>query len=265
MSNKSRALLFFRKLYLIMLIIIIVAYFGMRALYEIHGLGDLALLQLNFLTVSICIMFLAFFNYIISIYYEQERWQQYSLLLFIAMIFGSIGDFLLGGFVPLPIEPLILGTVAYATGQVFYLLAMRTLSPLLISASSSIQDFTSKNRILVVRNFIIWLGFIIFGIALFILTVFNPSELEISIGALCYGLLFLSVIGFALTKFFDDYPILFHIVLFIGLLLFFISDYVLIINRLTTPILYAGFIITVTYIIGQSLIHITPLLVGKSK
>ncbi|MFX0077861.1 MAG: lysoplasmalogenase family protein [Candidatus Hermodarchaeota archaeon] len=265
MSNKSRALLFFRKLYLIMLVIIIIAYFGMRVLYEIHGLGDLTLLQWNFLTISICITFLTFFNYIISIYYEQKRWQHYTLLLLIAMIFGSLGDFLLGGFVSFPIEPLILGTVAFAIGQVFYLLAMRNLSPLLISTSSSTQDTPSKNRILVVRNFIIWLGFVIFGIALFILTVFNPSELEISIGALCYGLLFLSVIGFALTKFFDDYPILFRIALFIGFLLFFISDYVLIINRLTIPILYAGLIITVTYIIGQVLIHLTPLLVGKSK
>jgi uncharacterized membrane protein YhhN len=181
------------------------------------------------------------------------------------MIFGSLGDFLLGGFVALPIEPLILGTVAFAIGQVFYLLAMRNLSPLLISTNSSSQDTTSKTRTLVVRNFIIWLASIIFGIAIFILTVFNPSELEISIGVLCYGLLFLSVIGFALTKIFDDYPILFRVTLFIGLLLFFISDYVLIINRLTTPILYAGLIITVTYVIGQFLVHLTPLLVGRSK
>ena len=265
MTSKSRALLFFRKLYLVILLIIIIAYFGMRALYEIYVLGDHALLQWNFLTVSILITFLAFFNYIISIYYEQERWQRYTLLLFIAMIFGSLGDFLLGGFVTFPIDALILGIVAFAIGQVFYLLAIRDLSPLLISTNSSSNDTTSKTRTLVVRNFIIWLATIIFGIALFIVTVFNPSELEISIGALCYGLLILSVIGFALTKFFDDYPILFRIALFIGLLLFFISDYVLIINRLTTPILYAGLIITVTYIIGQSLIHLTPLLVGKSK
>lgn len=236
----------------------------MRALYEIYALGDLPLLQWNFLTVSVLIAFLAFFNYIISIYYDQEGWQRYTLLLFIAMIFCSFGDFLLGGFVALPIEPLILGTVAFAIGQVFYLLAMRNLSPLLFNQNSSSQDTTSKTRTLLVRNFIIWLAFIIFGIAIFILTVFNPSELEISIGVLCYGLLFLSVIGFALTKFFDDYPILFRGALFIGLLLFFISDYVLIINRLTAPILYAGLIITVTYIIGQFLIHLTPLLVGES-
>lgn len=248
-----------------MLLIIIIVYFGMRALYEIYALGDHALLQWNFLTVSILIAFLAFFNYIIAIYYEQERWQRYTLLIFIAMIFGSLGDFLLGGFVTFFIDPLILGTVAFAIGQVFYLLAMRNLSPLLIRTNSSSKDVTSKSRTLVVRNFIIWLAFILFGIALFIITVFNPSELEISIGALCYGLLFLSVISFALTKFFDDYPILFPVALFIGLLLFFISDYVLIIKRLTTPILYASLIITVTYIIGQFLIHLTPLLVSKLK
>ena len=265
MSSKSRALYFFRKLYLVMLLIIVIAYFGMRTLFEIFALGDHALLQWNFLTVSILITFLAFFNYIISIYYEHERWQRYTLFLFIAMIFGSLGDFLLGGFVSLPLEPLILATVAFAIGQVFYLLAMRNLSPLLISTNASSKDITSNTRTLVVRNFIIWLAFIIVGIALFILTVFNPSELEISIGVLCYGLLFLSVIGFALTKFFDDYPILFRGALFFGLLLFFISDYVLIINRLTTPILFAGLIITVTYIIGQFLIHLTPLLVGKSE
>ena len=246
-----------------MFLIVIIAYFGMRALFEIYALGDHASLQWNFLTVSIGITSLAFFNYIITIYYEQERWQRYTLLLLIAMIFGSLGDFLLGGFVTFPIDALILGTVAFAIGQVFYLLAMRDLSPLLISTNSFSEDTTSKTRTLIVRNFIIWLAFMLFGIALFI-TVFNPSELEISIGALCYGLLFLSVIGFALTKFFDDYPILFRVALFTGLLLFFISDYVLIINRLTTPILYAGLIITVIYIIGQFLIQLTPLLVSKS-
>lgn len=264
MSSKSRALFFFRKLYLVILLIIIISYFGMRALFEIFALGDHALLQWNFLTVSILITFLAFFNYIIAIYYDQERWQHYTLLLFIAMIFGSLGDFLLGGFITFPIDALILGVVAFAIGQVFYLLAMRDLSPLLIGTDSS-EETTSKIRSLVVRNFIIWLAFLIFGISLFITTVFNPNELEISIGVLCYGLLFLSVIGFALTKFFDDYPLLFRVALFIGFLLFFISDYVLIINRLTTPILYAGLIITVTYVIGQFLIHLTPLLIGKSK
>lgn len=265
MSTKSRALFFFRKLYLVMLLILIISYFGMRALFEIYALGDLPLLQWNFLTVSILITFLAFFNYIISIYYDQKRWQRYTLLLFIAMIFGSLGDFLLGGFITFPIDALILGTVAFAIGQVFYLLAMRDLSPLLISTNVSPEDTTSKTRTLVMRNFIFWLAFMIFGMLLFVFTVFNPSDLAISIGAFCYGLLFLSVIGFALTKFFDDYPILFRVALFIGLLLFFISDYVLIINRLTTPILYAGLIITVTYIIGQFLIHLTPLLVGESK
>ena len=107
--------------------------------------------------------------------------------------------------------------------------------------------------------------FMILGVVLFVFTVFNPSELAISIGALCYGLLFLSVIGFALTKFFDDFPIFFRVSLFTGLLLFFVSDYILIINRLTAPILFAGLIITVTYIIGQLLIHLTPLLTGESK
>lgn len=248
-----------------MLLILIISYFGMRALFEIYDLGDLTLLQWNFLTVSILITFLAFFNYIISIYYDQQRWQRYTLLLFIAMIFGSLGDFLLGGFVTFPIDALILGTIAFAIGQVFYLLAMRDLSPLLISTNASPGNTTSKTRNLVVRNFIIWIAFIMFGIILFIFTVFNPSELAISIGAFCYGLLFLSVVGFALTKFFDEYPVLFRVSLFMGLLLFFISDYVLIINRLTIPILYAGLIITVTYTVGQFLIHLTPLFFGESK
>ena len=92
---------------------------------------------------------------------------------------------------------------------------------------------------------------------------FNPAILELSIGGLCYFLLFASVLAFALTKFFDNYPLPFKVSLFLGFLLFFISDIVLAWNRFYTPILYGGLIVSVTYLLGQLLVQLTPLLKGR--
>ena len=107
---------------------------------------------------------------------------------------------------------------------------------------------------------IIWLGYLISCAAGYMLVLFNPSIFELSVGGLCYFLLFVSVIAFALTKFFDDYPLPFKMALFFGFLLFFISDIVLAWNKFYTPILYGGLIISVTYLLGQLLVQLTPLL-----
>jgi hypothetical protein len=149
MKNQLKGWNLFRILYLIVLLIIMIIYFSFRALHVVYGMGDLSLLQWNFLAVSLMISLLAFINYLLSHLNNQTKWQRYTLLLLIAMLFGSLSDFFLGGFIPLPLEPLYLGVVAFAIGQIFYLIALRNLSPLVITSKSASpsQPCPSKRRI----------------------------------------------------------------------------------------------------------------------
>ena len=252
----------YRIIYLIILLILMSAYFVFRGLYVILGLGDLFLVQWNFLGVSILLSLFAFINYLFANKFDTDYWKRYSRFLFIAMVFGTLGDFLLAGVLPIAMDLFIFGVLAFAIGQAFYLWALRQLSTLIINPTTSKPTEGNSPRFNL-RNLIIWLVFFIGCAAGYMVGLFNPAILELSIGGLCYFLLFASVLAFALTKFFDNYPLPFKVSLFLGFLLFFISDIVLAWNRFYTPILYGGLIISVTYLIGQLLVQLTPLLKGR--
>jgi uncharacterized membrane protein YhhN len=179
------------------------------------------------------------------------------------MFFGTLGDFLLAGVLPIPMDTFIFGVVAFALGQVFYLLASRQLSPLLIN--TKLTDPREKTPRRSVRNFIIWLVFIIICAAGFMVFLFNPTLLELSIGGFCYFLIFSSVLAFVFTKLFDNFSVQFKVYLTLGFVLFFISDIILVWNRFNFPLLYANLFISLTYLSGQLLIQLTPLFETSSK
>ncbi len=253
----------YRIIYLIVLLIVMSVYFIFRALYVLLGMGDLFLVQWTFLGVSILLSIFAFLNYLVARKFDTARWKRYSLFLFVAMVFGTLGDFLLAGVLPIALDLFMFGVVAFAFGQVFYLLALRQLSTLIINPTGSISNNGGSPRFNR-RNLIIWLAYIISCAAGYMLALFNPAIFELSVGGLCYFLLFVSVLAFALTKFFDDYPLPFKVSLFFGFLLFFISDIVLAWNKFYTPILFGSLIISITYLLGQLLVHLTPLLKASS-
>ncbi|MFW9936000.1 MAG: lysoplasmalogenase [Candidatus Thorarchaeota archaeon] len=261
MRVKMRGWHLIRFVYLIIIVIIMSLYFVFRGLFVVLGMGDLFLLQWTFLSVSILISIFALLNLLLARRYDSESWQRFTLWLLIAMLFGTLGDFLLAGVLPIPMDTFIFGVVAFAVGQVFYLLALRQLSPLLINPHQLMGNKTASKR-LNIRNFGIWLTYVIICAAGFLLFLFNPTMLELSIGGLCYFLLFASVLAFAFTKFFDTFPLPFKISLTLGYVLFFISDLILVWNRFNSPILYASLIITVTYLLGQLLVQLSPLLVS---
>ena len=258
MSGNTRGWYLLRIVYLIILIIAMAVYFAFRGLYVLFGLGDLFFVQWFFLTVSILISMLAFINYYIARKFDSDLWKQYTLWLLIAMLFGTLGDFLLAGVLPIAMDTFIFGVLAFTFGQVFYLIALRQLSPLIFNTVSSTEPAV-KSRI-VLRNLVIWVVFIIGCAAGYMLFLFDPAILELSIGGLIYFLLFSSVLAFALTKLFDRYPLPLTGSLFVGFLLFYISDLVLVYNRFKTPILFAGLIISITYLLGQLLVQLTPIL-----
>lgn len=79
LRNQLKGWNLFRIVYLILLLIAMMEYFSFRALYVFYGLGDLHLLQWNFLAIPLMISLLVFVNYILSRMNNQTKWQPYTL------------------------------------------------------------------------------------------------------------------------------------------------------------------------------------------
>ncbi len=234
----------------ILLFIITIALIGIQS---IPGWGNLSI----FLISSLLLVVYAFTNllYVNRLEYVGiQNWKKYSVLLFIAMVFGSVGDFAMPGLFLFPTStPLLNGILYFGIGHAFYLIALNGLSPFLLS---------THERRLIVRNLAAWLIFVIFVVTAFLVTVYNPTDQVLSIGALGYGILLISAAAFAFTKWFDDYPKPFKLSLIFGFIFFFISDWVIAIrNFRDSTLLSDTSFVGVTYLIGQLLIH-SALLLG---
>lgn len=112
----------------------------------------------------------------------------------------------------------------------------------------------------------IWVVGIILVFALFFLTLFNPADIVISVGLFGYGILLTSSLVFSLTKRFDAFPQLFSVCLILGFLLFFISDYILGYKiQMDSGFLSGIEAVGVTYLLGQMIIHLSPMFGAESK
>ena len=207
----------------------------------------------NFLATSALIVILAFVNFIDR--RATKKWSRFVLLMFVAMFICFLGDLLMTSVFHITPDPLINGILMFSLGHVVYLLALKERSPLLLE---------SESPRLIVRNVSIWIVSIVIVIVLFVLTLYNPADVVISMGLFGYGILLTTVLAFSLSKWFDDYPKLFVIVLFFGFLLFFISDYIIGYRTLMDPTFLSGTeAVGVAYIGGQLLIHISSAFGGE--
>ena len=203
-----------------------------------------------FLFGSAMIVVLALVNFIDK--KGDINWSRFTLLMFIAMLVCFIADLLMAGvFYIMPGESLINGVLFFLIGHVIYLLALRDRSPLLLR---------SESPKLITRNLIFWIVSIAAVFVLFFLTLFNPADLVISIGLFGYGIFLTSSLVFSITKRFDDFPQLFSLCLIIGFLLFFISDYILGYRILMDSGFLSGIeAVGITYLLGQMIIHLSPM------
>lgn len=187
-----------------------------------------------FLFSSIAIAILALVNYI-DLYREDNRaWKTYAALLLVAMLCGTIGDFLMAGIIYITPEPLINGILLFGIGHVFYLLGLRNRSPLLI------QKKENSGSQIIGRNFMVWIVSVIVILLIFYLTVFNPTMLELSIGALGYGIILVTVLAFAITKWSGQFPFSFRLSIILGFLLFLFSDWLIAYHFFTDSTFLAG-------------------------
>ncbi|MFW9925734.1 MAG: lysoplasmalogenase family protein [Candidatus Thorarchaeota archaeon] len=203
-----------------------------------------------FLSGSAMIVILALVNFVEK--RDNPDWSRFVLLMFLAMLVCFIADLLMAGvFYIIPGESLINGVIFFLTGHVFYLLALRNSSPLLLR---------SESPKVISRNLFIWFIGLVVLFVLFFLTLYNPADMVISIGLLFYGVFMTSSLFFSITKWFGDHPKFFSLCLIVGFLLFFISDYILGYRILIDGDFLSGIeAVGITYLLGQMTIHLSPL------
>ncbi|MHA1933771.1 MAG: lysoplasmalogenase family protein [Candidatus Thorarchaeota archaeon] len=237
-------------------IVVIIAILGITAFEVITGWTS----QITFLSISVIIVLFAFLNFIYIRESGITNWARYAALLFVAMAFGSIGDFALGGIFYLTSESLINGVIFFGVGHVFYILALKDRSPLLFRSSDSSEG---QSR-LISKNLGIWIACVIGVILVFVFTVYDPGNMVMSIGVFGYGIILVSALAFALTKWFDSYPLYFKLAIALGFFLFLFSDWIIGVRALRDPNFLSSMAIGVTYISGQLLIHLTVMLGPRS-
>jgi hypothetical protein len=189
------------------------------------------------------IVVFALTNLLVVYVEKNEKWLRFSQFMFVAMVFCSFGDFGMR-------ISLIVGVPLFMVGHVFYLLAMRSISPLL----------SRDDRPVFMKTIGIWAACLIATVLLLVFTVVNPAELVLSVGVGVYGILLGTTLAFAISKSLREYPIPFKIVLAFGFLFFLFSDWVIGVRELQDSDFLRAIwptVIGTTYIIGQVLIHLT--------
>ncbi len=208
-----------------------------------------------FLSSSGVIVILALINYIDL---KNGSWGKFALLMFIAMIFGFVGDLLMNGIFFITPVAIINGVLFFSIGHIFYIIALRNRSPLFLNSQDS-----SGGR-LISRNLLIWIVCIIAVILLIYFTAFNPADIVLSGGFFGYGILLVSVFAFSLTKWFEKFPIGFRLLIVLGFLMFIISDWLIGVHEMTDPSFLSGPWVGITYIFAQLPIHISVFLGARA-
>ncbi|MGY5875593.1 MAG: lysoplasmalogenase family protein [Candidatus Thorarchaeota archaeon] len=221
-------------------------------MYYITDIHDL------FLTSSIVLSILALFNLIGAYVTKNAGLIKYTAPLFIGMVCGTIGDFLMAGKFSIIGVTLIDGILFFSIGHIFYLIGLRRKSPLLIQENES-------QKVIMKPNLLLWIVFAIGGVALVLGTAYNPAEMVIVIGGIFYITLLSSVLGFAATKWRANLPRPYAMLLFLGFALFLFSDWGIAVNSLTVPGFMHAYIVGGTYIVGQLLIHLSTWFVSNEE
>ena len=204
-----------------------------------------------FLSSSGVIVVLALVNYIDL---KNGSWGRFSLLMFIAMLVGFIGDVLMNGIFYITPVAIINGILFFSIGHIFYLLSLRVRFPLLLKSKDS------EGGRLITRNLIIWMICIVAVFLLIFFTAFNPTDMVLSAGFFGYGILLVSVFAFSLTKWSEEYPIGFRLLIVLGFFMFIFSDWLIGVHEMTDPSFLSGPWVGITYIFAQLPIHLSVFL-----
>jgi hypothetical protein len=149
---------------------------------------------------------------------------------------------------------IINGVMFFSIGHIFYLFALKDRSPLLLKPKGS------EGGRLITRNLLIWIVCIVAVILLVLFTAFNPADMVLSAGFIGYGILLVTVFGFSLAKWFEEYPIGFRLLIVLGFFMFIFSDWLIGVHEMTDPNFLSGSWVGITYIFAQLPIHLSVFL-----
>ena len=156
-----------------------------------------------------------------------------------AFVFSWFGDILLM-FGERDFIYFIIGLVSFLIAQIFYIfLFLRTIN------LSGKKPFLKKKPYFLI-------AYIAFGLIIYIV-LYNHLDEVLKVAVFVYMVALLSMSSMALNRFGNGHPISFSYI-FIGSILFVLSDSMIAINKFLVPIPYEGIFIMTTYISAQYLI-----------
>ncbi len=255
--NNERMVSFLR----IIVIAILLAVVGLYSVnYIIYGGADPLYIRLS----SSILVVLAALNLLSTRFRQDSRWMVYSLFFAVAMLFGSIGDFMMAGLIYLTPDAFVNSVIFFGIGNVFYILGLRTISPLLVRQPEIEISALERPRLNpILGNLILLFLVVVVTAGAYLLTVVNPFDPFLGLAALSCAVLLASAVAFAWSKFLDELPLLFKLVIAIGFALFLFSSWVVGVRTLTSSDFLDSFIVGITYVIGLLLIHLSPAVVAE--
>ncbi|MCW4052512.1 MAG: lysoplasmalogenase family protein [Candidatus Bathyarchaeota archaeon] len=242
----------------IIVIVILLAIVGVFSVtYILYGGADQLYIRLS----STLLVVLAALNLLSARFRQDYKWMAYSLLFAVAMLFGSIGDFMMAELLYLTPDAFINAVIFFGIGNLFYILGLGVISPLLTQRPTiEISAPDRPGLQLIPRNLILFLLVAAATAAVYIFTAVNPLDPFLGLAALSCAFLLASAVAFAWSKFFEEFPLLFKLVIALGFPIFLFSSWVMGVRSLASSDFLDSFIVGITYVIGLLLIHLSPAL-----
>ncbi len=242
----------------IVVILILIALVGLFSVnYILRSSADQLYIRLS----SSVLVALAALNLISSRYGKDARWMSYSMFLAAAMLFGSVGDFMMAGLIYLTPDAFINAVIFFGIANVFYVFGLRTISPLLIRRPEIEISAPEPPRLeIILRSLILLFLVVIVTAAAYIFTAINPFDPFLGIAALSCAILLASGLAFALAKSFEDFPLPFKLVIALGFPLLLYSSWVAAVRHIASSDFLSSFVVGLAYVVGLLLIHLSPFL-----
>ena len=213
--------------------------------------------ELYFLLASATLVGIAFLNLLFAHQRGDNKWFQYTLFLFAAMVFIFIGNLVMAGIFYITPNSFFNSIIFVGTGLVFYILGLRAKSPLLLRSSD--EEEPAKPRY-VVRNLVFLIVCVAVVIPLYYFMAFDPYDPVLSLAAKLCSMILASALAFSLGKTFEVFPIMFKLVLIIGFILQLFSSWVLAVIEIASSDFIGMFAVGIAFIIGHFLVHLSPIL-----
>ncbi|MHA2209937.1 MAG: lysoplasmalogenase family protein [Candidatus Thorarchaeota archaeon] len=240
----------------IIVIVILLAIVGIFSVtYFLFGGAD----QLYIRLASSILVVLAALNLISARFRQDGRWMAYSLFFAMAMLFGSIGDFMMAGLISLTPDAFINGVIFFGIGNAFYILGLRTISPLILKRPEIEISAPERPGLKLILGNLILLLLVVTGTAVaYVFTTVNPYDPFLGLAALSCAVLLASAVAFAWGKFVEEFPLPFKLVIALGFPIFLFSSWVAGVRSIASSDFLDSFIVGLTYVVGLLLIHLSP-------